>query len=358
MGSVSETGYGVVTFNVLKELDMLGHEVFLFRRGDRESGIVRACSQKADFFDYEAPCLQIWHQFDLAMSVGRGKYAAYPFFELDTFNDKEKHHLNYPDMVLAPSQWAKDVMLRNGVQSEETIDVVQPGVDLHVFNRVEQPRQENSPTTFLNAGKWEVRKGHDVIVEMFNKAFSPQDNVRLILMPTNVFLQDHEARNWEHLYMNSPLGREGKISIIPWLPSHEMVAQVMRTTDCGLFPSRGEGWNLELLEMMSLGKPVIATNYSAHTEFCTEENSMLIDVDGVEPAYDGKWFFEQGNWGLLEEKQMEQAIEHMRFVHKEVQEDGAIINWNGIQTAQKFTWENTAHKIEEVLLTSDVPVLK
>ena len=49
--------------------------------------------------------------------------------------------------------------------------------------------------------------------------------------------------------------------------------------DCGLFPARAEGWNLELLEMMACGKQVIATNYSAHTEFCTKENSILIESD-------------------------------------------------------------------------------
>ena len=56
----------------------------------------------------------------------------------------------------------------------------------------------------------------------------------------------------------------------------------MAKTDCGVFPARAEGWNLELLEMMSCNKPVIATNYSAHTEFCDDKNCMLIDIEDME----------------------------------------------------------------------------
>ena len=68
----------------------------------------------------------------------------------------------------------------------------------------------------------------------------------------------------------------------------------MSQTDCGVFPARAEGWNLELLEMMSCGKNVIATNYSSHTEFCNSENCMLVETTELEDAHDGKWFRGQG----------------------------------------------------------------
>ena len=64
----------------------------------------------------------------------------------------------------------------------------------------------------------------------------------------------------------------------------------MSKVDVGIFPSRAEGWNLEILELMSCGKHIITTNYSAHTEFCNKENALLVDIDELETAYDGKWF--------------------------------------------------------------------
>ena len=50
------------------------------------------------------------------------------------------------------------------------------------------------------------------------------------------------------------------------------------------------------METMALNKPVILTNYSAHTQYSTKDNSYLVDVDSTEAANDGIWFKGQGNW--------------------------------------------------------------
>ena len=39
---------------------------------------------------------------------------------------------------------------------------------------------------------------------------------------------------------------------------------------------RAEGFGLTLAQAMSLGKPVVATGYSANTEFMSEENGYLV----------------------------------------------------------------------------------
>ena len=90
------------------------------------------------------------------------------------------------------------------------------------------------------------------------------------------------------MYTTSPLG--SKVKFLDRVGSHKEVADIIRMCDCGVFPSRAEGWNLDLLEMMSCGKQVIATNYSAHTEFCNEENCMLVETTEMVDAEDGKWF--------------------------------------------------------------------
>ena len=120
----------------------------------------------------------------------------------------------------------------------------------------------------------------------------------------------------------------------------------MSKTDCGVFPSRGEGWNLELLEMMAAGKHVVTTDYSAHTEFCTKENAGLVTISDVEPAFDGKWFFGQGNWakmGAHEESDL--YMKMMKFILDKKK----TLNEAGIETAKKFSWQNTAREIIKCL---------
>ena len=93
--------------------------------------------------------------------------------------------------------------------------------------------------------------------------------------------------------------------------------------------------------MLDCGKQVIATNYSVHTEFCNDDNCFLIEMGDVEPAFDDVFFYGQGNWAKFESEQMEQLIDHMFFVHRYVVGDNKF----GLETANKFTWKNTAETI-------------
>ena len=124
----------------------------------------------------------------------------------------------------------------------------------------------------------------------------------------------------------------------------------MAQTDCGIFPSRAEGWNLELLEMLACGKSVITTNYSAHTEFCNDTNSDLVEIKDTELAYDGKWFQGKcGNWAKISDDQIDCFVSHMRKIHKCKQDNSLSVNEAGVDTANKFSWQKSALKVKEVL---------
>jgi len=344
---IAQTGYGVVATNIAKTLHANGHDVRLqpIRGLQTEHGdenLFKLLAKKC--FVQEAPCLKIWHQFDLGLRVGKGPYWAMPIFELDMFTEIERYHLSFPDALCVCSQWAKQVIEENHIETPTY--VVPLGVNTNVFkppaNLLDQTIKKTPPYTFLNVGKWEKRKGHDILVEAFNKAFTDKDNVRLIMMPTNIFLTEEKRLQWHKLYVDSPLGY--KIHILPYMRTHKDVYEIMLMADCGVFPSRAEGWNLELLEMMSIGKPVITTNYSAHTEYCTPQNSYLLDIKETEPAHDNQWFFGQGNWAKLTSATIDSLVDYMRFCYKNRPQNPA-----GIQTGQKYTWQNTVNILSQCI---------
>lgn len=346
------TGYGVAGNNITKALYKLGVKLALWPIGEascdsRDKDIFQEVINNTHEYNIFADCIRIWHQFDLAQFVGKGQHIGFPIFELDNFNVVEKHHMANCDRLFVCSQWAKDVI--NKYLPGITIDVIPLGVDNTIFYPAEKhsvalpPRQESAPYIFFNAGKWEKRKGHDILIEAFNKAFEPDDNVELWMMPFNPFLNAQETNEWHRLYLNSKLGE--KIFFMDRCNSHDEVAGIMRQVDCGVFPSRAEGWNLELLEIMACGKPVITTNYSAHTEFCSAQNSSLIDIAETESAFDGKWFHNQGNWATIGETQIDQLVEYMRQMYK----NKIYKNEEGLKTAKDFTWKNSAEKILSAL---------
>lgn len=338
---IGSTGYGNTGLNLTKALSKTEHNICLTPIGhpnienDQDLSILQDAINKQSSVDYNATCIKIWHQFDLLSRIGKGKYFAYPFFELDTFNDREKHHLNFPDEIIVSSQWAIDILKNNNIK--QPVSIVNPGVDLDVFQFIKKPDTENF--IFITIGKWEIRKSHDIIIECFNKAFDTTDKVELWMLTHNPFLNSQQENQWLSLVTNAKLKQ--KIKIFPRLRSHKEVAEAISYADCGLYISRAEGWNLGLLETMAMNKPVIATNYSAHTEYVNSKNSYIVDITDTEPAIDNMWFFGNGNWAKITEQQKEQTIEHMRHVYK----NKINTNHSGIETAKLFTWENSAKQL-------------
>jgi len=351
---INQLGYGITGLNILKALSKQ-IEVSLWPIGQanvtcqEDADVCSHAIKNAKYFDSQAPCLRIWHQFDMAMFVGNGPHIGFPIFELDEFNSVEKHHLASLDKVFVCSEWAKNVIIKNIWPIKEVPTYVVPlGVDQRTFssgNLFTDIPQTNSDTIFFNCGKWEVRKGHDILIKAFKEAFNENDNVQLWMMTNNPFLSEEEAQQWVSMYQQGGFCQK-KVKLISRVETQQEVYNIMSQSDCGVFPSRGEGWNLEAIEMLSCGKQLIITNYSAHTEFCDEKNSKLISIDETEPAYDNKWFHGQGSWAKMGESQLNQLIQHMKNVHKETQTKRTR-NYFGINTANKFSWENSAKKILE-----------
>lgn len=346
MAPIGYTGYGYASINILKQISQ-SHNTALHIIGnpnienETDASTVQSCMNLAHLIPYNSPCLKIWHQFDLLSHIGNGKYVGFPFFEVDTFNQKELYSLKFPDNIIVSSNWAKNILLNQDVQ--QPIHVVPLGVDTTIFDATKYNNSNNNNYIFITIGKWEKRKAHDVIIECFNRAFTHKDNVELWMVTHNPFLNQQEEQQWTNLVASSKLNN--KIKIFPRLKTHQDIAEIISYSNCGIYISRGEGWNMELLETMAMNKPVIASNYSAHTEYCTSDNSFLVDMTDVEPAIDHKWFFGQSNWGKIEDKQIEQTIDYMKYCYN----NNINTNHNGLQTAQKLTWANTANAIVGIL---------
>jgi glycosyltransferase involved in cell wall biosynthesis len=347
---IGYTGYGYVGLNILKALYSSNNtdNIGLMPMGhpsvdtDEDSIWIKKYIDNVLNLPYDTPAVKIWHQNDLLTRPGNGKYFAFPFFEIDKLPNKDIFHLNFPDDIIVSCDWAKQVLLNN--QVSPNIHVVPLGVDRSIFNsELNQLVQPQQNYIFCTIGKWEKRKAHDKIIECFNNAFNHNDNVELWMLTHNQFFNQEQEQNWIQLTSNSKLSN--KIKIFPRLPSHADVAKVISYTDCGIYISRAEGWNMELLETMAMNKPVIASNYSAHTEYCNSKNSYLVDMNEMEPAIDYHWFYGDGNWGKITQKEIDQTVDYMRYVYS----NNIKTNEAGLETAKTLSWQKTADKILEIV---------
>lgn len=329
---INDTSYGYTSTNFLKEFTIRGVDFALDPIGPCKETI-----ETSKPFFKNGNSLRLFHQHDIHPRIGAGKHFGFPIFELDNFSPKEIRSIQACDEIIVCSKWAKDVM---SMFFQGPIHVCPLGVDTNLFF----PKETFSLVTrFLNIGKWEFRKGHDVLIECFKKAFGSNDNVELWMVPSNRFLTQEEQMFWERMY-NHP-----KVKILPRLETQKELVSVINKANVGVFPSRAEGWNLGLLEMMSCAKHIICTNYSGHTEFTDKDCVSLIEIDHLESAFDGKWFFNQGSWAHLGEPQKEQLIHHMRRLHQLNQSGGLGVNNLGRDKAIRYDWSNSSNKLYDVI---------
>ena len=122
---------------------------------------------------------------------------------------------------------------------------------------------------YLSAGcvdicdcRWEERKGWKILIQSFLQAFDSMDNVCLVLL-TNAY---HSLDNFEHLVEEfaltlAPRATWPRIKILAPGLAQEDLPSLYKAASVFVLPSRGEGWGRPHVEAMSMGLPIIATDW-------------------------------------------------------------------------------------------------
>ena len=337
------TGYGIAGAHLLREFAGRNAQVAFFPLGGIDRSVVETpgldlAVARQGAFDDTAPSVRLSQQFDLALHVGRGARIAFPIFELDRFQANEVHHLERQDRLLVTSAWARGILLENGIW-RTPIDIVPLGVDRAVFHEdvLASSRPEHD-TVFMSVGKLERRKGQLELLRAFEAAFSPKDAVRLVLICYNPFVDETSFKKMLEPFVKSRMASRITLVTKPFATQREL-ARAMASADCAVFPARAEGWNLEALEMLSLGKQVIASACTAHTEYLTPENSRPITIDALEESVPGET---RGRWAAWGPSQHEQLVEQLRVMHAQCRDGAHVVNTAGIATAKRYSWSAAA----------------
>ena len=341
----SRTGYGLAAAHLLRALQSQHIPVAFFPIGPLDRGLIENATLSQGLmlqgaYRPDVPSVRMSQQFDLALHVGRGLRVAYTVFERNEFTANERHHLDQQDALLVCSEWARQVCLDNGI-TDRPIHVVPHGVDRSVFHERVAATDTATDTVFLQVGKLESRKGQLELLRAFEAAFTPRDAVQLVLACHNPFMSAAAFAMMLAPFRSSPMA--SRITILDReLPQLTDVAALMAGADCGVFPSRSEGWNLEVLEMLSMGKSVIATSCTGHTEYLTRDNASLITIDAFEPAVSNGAAL-SGQWAAWGTSQHEQLVAHLRAIHSAKQSAGSMArNDAGIRTAKHYSWSYAA----------------
>ena len=246
------------------------------------------------------------------------------------------------DEVWVPSKWGAECFKKAGVEKA----IAMPGgVNPYVFNDMvpKAPELTSRQTfKFLCVGKWERRKGYDLLLKAWAQTFKPDEPVELVLSAYNPFLKDFNI--WQKI-TQLHLGEMANLVVIDKpIQSYTEMATLYSSCDAFVMPTRGEGWNMPLIEAMSTGLPSIVTNWSGHTEYATKDNAYLLDYETVPAQNDPMWQrnFEGSNWA---EPDFKQLCEYMRYVY----DNKAEAKKKGVRAAKdvrsQWTWQHAAERI-------------
>jgi glycosyltransferase involved in cell wall biosynthesis len=115
------------------------------------------------------------------------------------------------------------------------------------------------------------RKNPVAAIRAFKRAGLPRDAAVLVLKFTN---GEYDRAGVQRLHEEA--SGLNVVMLDGYVDRPDLCA-LINTADCYLSPHRSEGFGMTILEAMRLGKPAIATAYSAPVDFMTRENSYLLD---------------------------------------------------------------------------------
>ncbi len=177
------------------------------------------------------------------------------------------------DGCLAPTEWVRTVLRRSGAKLP--VEIVPPAVQLDPA--LEEGPAADLPTAkafrFLAVSSAFPRKGIDVLVRAFAKAFTSADDVALVL---KTFPNPHNTVARQLAAIRSADPHAPEIVHLDEDISPRGLASLYRSTNVLVQPSRAEGFGLPAVEAMLRGLPVVATSATGLADFCTDETCFVV----------------------------------------------------------------------------------
>lgn len=341
------SGYAVSSRELLVPLDELGVDVRLvYIYGtdwmDTQRDDHRIVSMRQRPKDLRLP--QVVYAPGELFSKNSGRYRiGYTMLEVDGIPGEWVRLCNEMDEVWVPSSFNAGTFRASGVT--RPIHVMPLGVNPDYFNPRIKGFRATSRYTFLSMFEWGERKAPGMLLRAYSRAFTRQDDVLLLLKVTNRD-PDVDVRA-QIAALNLPeYGPPVALLYNQELPSHHM-GSLYRSVDCFVLPTRGEGWGLPILEAMACGLPVIATDWSAHTDFMNQGNAYPLQVAELIPARAKCPYYTGFRWAQPDEDHL---VDLMRYACEHPEEAVAKGAAASEEILGRWTWRQAAQRIKERLV--------
>ena len=176
------------------------------------------------------------------------------------------------DRVVVFSEWCRSVFLRAGVAAARLVVIPPPFAATAFLRKRTRPGRPRAPFRWLSVFDWSLRKGWDVLLPAFARAF-PAGEAELVL---KVVARPGRSRQAVAEFCTAELRKHARgapppVRVVDDVLDRAQMARLYASADAFVLASRGEGWGRPLHEAMLMELPAVATRAGALAELLPDE---------------------------------------------------------------------------------------
>lgn len=291
--------------------------------------------------------------FDVKGKVNLG----YTFFEQE-LNARSVENSRKFDLVLGGSKWNMEKLKEKGIENSGYL--VQ-GIDPEIFYPDDTYTQNQDVFVIFSGGKFELRKGQDMVLRAFKILHEKYPDMVLINAWYNfwpVTMQSMSSSKYIRFSMRDGVSWDefisellvmngidtGRVITLPVVPNEKM-REIYLKSNIGLFPNRCEGGtNLVMMEYMACGRPVVASFSTGQKDVLGEEHSFML-----RQMKEYRVFNDQGElWAQWQEPSLDEVIAAIEYAYFH-RDEAEIKGRRAAGYMRQFTWRNMAEKLMSII---------
>ena len=346
---INGLSFGNVSVNILRELFKKNIDLVFFPIGDKaemdaydkiDPDFVKylqsATNDRYSKISKDIPSLKLWHIFGSETRYSKNQ-SLFTFHEVSEVTNIEKNLLKLQDNIFVSSNYTKNIFNLNGLDNVTHVPLGFDN-DFQITNKT----YLQDKIHFGILGKFENRKNTARIIKSWLKLFGNKPEYQLSCAITNPFLD--KARFQNELLKVLEGKNYNNLNFVPYMQTNSEVNDYLNSIDIDLGGLSGaEGWNLPSFNATALGKWSVVINATAHKDWATNDNSILIEPSSLKDCYDDVFFkkgqsFNQGQFFDISDQEMDDAILKSLSYAK-------TPNPEGLKLQKQFTYEKTVETI-------------
>lgn len=231
-------------------------------------------------------CNPFEHYVPLETSIPK---AGLFFFEASLTKDMADK-IRSLDIILAPSLYCQEIFAEHGIDAKYIpfyVDIPEYSDEEIAAFGLDFKDVFKDKCIFFSNFTWQYRKGYDLLLRAWWRAFDKSDNAVLVIKTQcDITYQKLDPIKEEIGYLkmmngiSSPFKQiEGDVADIALIVNKLTDVQMQslyKMADFFVLPTRGEGLGLPFVEACYFNVPILAPNHGGHLDFLSDDNAWMV----------------------------------------------------------------------------------